>query len=103
MCLQYQGEKAMKLWITKTMVAVACVLGAGGAAAQQCVGFSDVDVSNAFCPGVEWIKNRGDHVRMRNAPGTAARFLLLPERQRDALNDGSVHAAVGESGDGGGD
>ena len=49
----------MKRWITKTMVAVACVLGAGGATAQQCVGFSDVLVSGGSCPGVEWIKNRG--------------------------------------------
>lgn len=48
----------MKRWITKTMVAVACVLGAGGAAAQQCVGFSDVLASSGFCPSVEWIKNR---------------------------------------------
>lgn len=48
----------MKRWMMTTMVAAACVLGAGGAAAQQCVGFEDVAAASGFCPSVEWIKNR---------------------------------------------
>jgi hypothetical protein len=29
------------------------------AAAQDCVGFTDVPASSPFCPNVEWLKNRG--------------------------------------------
>ena len=32
---------------------------AGHAGAQDCVGFTDVPAASAFCPNVEWMKNRG--------------------------------------------
>ncbi len=31
---------------------------AASAAAAPCAGFGDVDTTNAFCPNVEWLKNR---------------------------------------------
>lgn len=34
-------------------------LAAGPAMAQNCVGFVDVPANSAFCPSVEWLKNRG--------------------------------------------
>lgn len=39
-------------------VALVFVAASGLAHAQPCAGFSDVDVSNQFCPNVEWLKNR---------------------------------------------
>jgi hypothetical protein len=42
----------------KAMVVAACALGATGASAQQCANFGDVLASSAFCPSVEWVKNR---------------------------------------------
>lgn len=44
--------------LTKAVVAAACLLAAGGASAQQCVGFTDVFASDPFCPNVEWLRNR---------------------------------------------
>jgi len=38
-----------------TLIAVAA---SGNAAAQSCVGFTDVLSSSGFCPNVEWLKNR---------------------------------------------
>jgi hypothetical protein len=40
---------------------IACVMtvGASTAAAAPCAGFTDVDDTSAFCPNVEWVKNRG--------------------------------------------
>lgn len=41
--------------------AAAALLALAGAPAmaQNCVGFSDVPSNSAFCPSVEWVKNRG--------------------------------------------
>jgi len=39
--------------------AIVALAGAGSAAAQNCVGFTDVLASSPFCPNVEWLKNRG--------------------------------------------
>lgn len=39
--------------------AAALVLAAAPAMAQNCVGFVDVPANSAFCPSVEWLKNRG--------------------------------------------
>lgn len=44
-----------------TTAALALVLGSGGstARAQQCGAFTDVLVSDSYCPAVDWLKNRG--------------------------------------------
>jgi hypothetical protein len=51
----------MKRWLAKMAVAVAMAAAAGGAQAQ-CAGFTDVTddgtVPGAFCPNVQWLKNR---------------------------------------------
>ena len=39
-------------------VALVAVAASGSAAAQPCVGFSDVLSTSPFCPNVEWLKNR---------------------------------------------
>ena len=49
----------MKRLIAKTVVAMSCLLSAGGASAQQCVGFNDVLAADSTCPAIEWIRNRG--------------------------------------------
>ena len=47
-------------WTSKAAVVAVFALGAGGASAQQCVGFGDVLASDTLvCPAVEWVKNRG--------------------------------------------
>ena len=38
--------------------ALVAVAASGPATAQSCVGFTDVPGSDAFCPNVEWIRNR---------------------------------------------
>lgn len=49
----------MRKWIAKAGVAMACMLGAAGASAQDCVGFVDVPATpTGVCNAVEWIKNR---------------------------------------------
>lgn len=40
-------------------VAVTFAMAAGGAFAQQCVGFGDVLQSDGVCPSIEWIKAAG--------------------------------------------
>lgn len=40
------------------LFAVACFAVATPALAAPCTGFTDVDSTNAFCPNVEWLKNR---------------------------------------------
>lgn len=50
----------MMRWTSKAAVVAVFALGAGGAAAQQCVGFGDVLASDTLvCPAVEWVRNRG--------------------------------------------
>lgn len=50
----------MMRWTSKAAVVAMFALGAGGASAQQCVGFGDVLASDTLvCPAVEWVKNRG--------------------------------------------
>jgi hypothetical protein len=48
---------------TKSFIVVCAALVAvvanGPVAAQNCAGFTDVLASSAFCPNVEWLKNRG--------------------------------------------
>jgi hypothetical protein len=44
--------------LTHTVAAVALLILSAGASAQNCVGFVDVPASDAFCPNVEWLKNR---------------------------------------------
>src|SRR5687768_10036319 len=39
-------------------VALLGIAGGGIAAAAPCTGFTDVDDASAFCPNVEWLKNR---------------------------------------------
>lgn len=52
-------KNTTKTRLAKTAVTGAFVVASGGAWAQaQCVGFTDVLASNAFCPSVEWMKNR---------------------------------------------
>ena len=43
----------------RTLVAAACVAVAPAALAAPCSGFTDVDSGSAFCPNVDWLKNRG--------------------------------------------
>ena len=46
---------------TLTLPFIAIVVGIAAsqpALAQPCTGFTDVDTSNAFCPNVDWLKNR---------------------------------------------
>lgn len=49
----------MRALSARFAAAVFAVLVATTAYAQPCVGFTDVDISNGFCPSVEWIRNRG--------------------------------------------
>lgn len=42
----------------KTIAATAIFLVSTAASAQSCVGFVDVPAADAFCPNVEWLKNR---------------------------------------------
>ena len=39
--------------------ALIALASSGTSAAQSCVGFVDVPAADAFCPNVEWLKNRG--------------------------------------------
>jgi hypothetical protein len=41
-----------------SIVAIVLVLASHAARAAPCVGFTDVEDTSAFCPNVEWIKNR---------------------------------------------
>jgi hypothetical protein len=43
----------------RTAAVAAFLVCAAPAMAQNCVGFTDVLQSDAFCPNVEWLKNRG--------------------------------------------
>ncbi len=47
----------MRKWMTVAALAVAASA-SGVASAQNCVGFTDVPAGSAFCPSVEWLKNR---------------------------------------------
>jgi hypothetical protein len=47
----------MKAW-KRLGLAAALFLGAQAAGAAPCAGFTDVDSTDAFCPNVEWLKNR---------------------------------------------
>ncbi len=49
----------MRIPVLLRIAAVALALAAAPAAAQNCVGFTDVLASSPFCPSVEWVKNRG--------------------------------------------
>ena len=49
----------MRLRIGFTVVVLSIALGAGSLHAAPCAGFTDVDDTSAFCPNVEWMKNRG--------------------------------------------
>jgi hypothetical protein len=53
------GEIVMRIksFIVASATLVAVAAG-GNAAAQSCVGFTDVLSTNGFCPNVEWLKNR---------------------------------------------
>ncbi len=44
--------------ITKNLMFVACMVVAAPVVAAPCAGFTDVDSLNAFCPNVEWMRNR---------------------------------------------
>jgi hypothetical protein len=44
--------------LAAALIAVALATWSGAAAAAPCAGFTDVDTSSAFCPNVEWLKNR---------------------------------------------
>lgn len=49
------------MYLHRTLAGVIAITGlllAGTATAVPCAGFNDVDTSNAFCPNVEWLKNR---------------------------------------------
>lgn len=45
-------------WCRMASVA-ALIVGTAPAMAQTCVGFTDVPAADAFCPNIEWMKNRG--------------------------------------------
>jgi hypothetical protein len=47
--------KAVARWLVGL---VACGALSGAAVGAPCAGFSDVDSTHAFCPNVEWMKNR---------------------------------------------
>jgi hypothetical protein len=44
---------------TTTLAALLLATAASGASAAPCAGFADVDSASAFCPSVEWVRNRG--------------------------------------------
>ncbi len=45
-------------WALAMTMAVATMAAAPGALAAPCAGFIDVDDTSAFCPNVDWLKNR---------------------------------------------
>jgi len=47
------------LLLARITLLVALAVGAGPSSAAPCAGFTDVSDTGAFCPNVEWLKNRG--------------------------------------------
>jgi hypothetical protein len=48
----------MRPYLARTAVASLLALGSVSAAAAPCAGFTDVQDTDSFCTGVEWLKNR---------------------------------------------
>jgi hypothetical protein len=50
--------RQLRNWAAALAMATATMGGAPTASAAACAGFTDVDSASAFCPNVEWLKNR---------------------------------------------
>lgn len=86
------------------VVACAAALAAGDALALACAGFTDVGLSDPFCPSVEWVRNRGVTVGCAptlfcpNAPVSRLAMAAFLQRLGGALTPRTVEAQAAPGG-----